>query len=363
MKYRESFSRGERISESRGMIVGVVVPAYKVTSHIGAVLAQIGPEVARIFVVDDCCPEGSGRYVEESSQDPRVEVIFQTRNQGVGGATIAGYKAALRWGCDIVVKVDGDGQMDPRLISGLIAPIQRGAADYCKGNRFYDIERLQAMPPVRLFGNSVLSFINKATSGYWDLMDPTNGFTAIHRVALSRLPLDKLEHRYFFESDMLFRLNTIGAVVLDWPMKACYGDEESSLSIRRVLFSFPQKYCVRVVKRVLYKYFLRGFSMCTVHLVMGLMLFSFGLGFGLTMWAYYGSMGHAAPTGTIMLAVLPFILGFQLLLSAVNFDVMDIPRTPLQAIFDRGAEELLDAGSVGQPILEPFPSRVANANG
>ena len=359
MKYKDSFVRTERLSENRALLVGVVVPAYKVTSHVKAVLEQIGPEVAKIYVVDDCCPEGSGRFVEEFNQDPRVQVVYQTCNQGVGGATIEGYKAALRWGCDIVVKLDGDGQMDPRLIPGLIAPIQRGAADYCKGNRFYDIERIHAMPPVRLFGNSILSFVNKATSGYWDLMDPTNGFTAIHRVALSRLPLDKLEHRYFFESDMLFRLNTISAVVLDWPMSACYGDEKSSLSIGRVLFSFPRKYLTRIIKRMLYKYFLRGFSMCTVHLVVGLMLFLFGFGFGLTMWVYYGSLGQPAPTGTIMLAVLPFILGFQLLLSAINFDVMDIPRTPLQTIFDRGAEELQKSIEISEDTGDSFHPQVA----
>ena len=195
--------------------IAVVIPCYKVKRQILSVISEIGEEVDVILVVDDCCPEHSGDYVVENNKDSRVEVIFNQKNLGVGGAVICGYRFALEKNCEIILKLDGDGQMDPALISKFIKPILSGKADYTKGNRFHCIESLSAMPTLRKLGNAVLSFVNKSTSGYWKVMDPTNGFTAIHRTALERLPLDKISQRYFFESDMLFRLGTIRAVIRD----------------------------------------------------------------------------------------------------------------------------------------------------
>src|SRR5262249_39074317 len=155
------------------------------------------------------------------------------QNQGVGGAVMSGYRAAIADGMAVVVKVDGDGQMDGSLIPYFVAPIINGEADYTKGNRFFDLEQINQMPPMRLFGNAVLSLMTKLSSGYWNLFDPTNGFTAIHVDAARHLPFDKISKRYFFETDMLFRLNTINAVVVDVPMDASYGDEVSNLKISK----------------------------------------------------------------------------------------------------------------------------------
>src|SRR5690606_32001950 len=150
--------------------------------------------------------------------DPRVRVIRHASNLGVGGAVITGYQAAIADGMDILVKLDGDGQMDASLIPDFIEPIINGEADYTKGNRFFDLEELRSMPRIRLIGNAVLSFMTKFSSGYWNLFDPTNGFTALHADVARYLPLSKISKRYFFESDMLFRLNTLRAVVHDIPM-------------------------------------------------------------------------------------------------------------------------------------------------
>ncbi len=186
------------------------------------------------------------------------------------------------------------------------------------------------MPRLRLFGNSVLSFVSKAVSGYWDIMDPTNGYTAIHAAALRRLPLEKLDRRYFFESDMLFRLNIVRAVVRDVPMPSFYGEEASSLKIRRVAMEFPVKYVNRFLKRIFYNYFLRDFNAGTVELLLGGLLLAGGAGFGA--WHWYLSMARGLPatSGTVMVAALPILLGFQLLISAINYDIASVPRRCLQ---------------------------------
>jgi glycosyltransferase involved in cell wall biosynthesis len=256
-------------------------------------------------------------------------VLFHDVNQGVGGAVITGYRKALVDGADIVVKLDGDGQMDPALIGKIIAPIADGSADYVKGNRFFDLESLSEMPAIRLFGNAVLSFFSKLSSGYWQIFDPTNGFTAIHANVLRKLPLNKLEKRYFFESDMLFRLSTLRAVVFDVPMEARYGEETSSLRVARVIPEFLSKHLKNGLKRLFYNYFLRDFSIASVDLVFGLLLFLGGVFFGSVKWYLSLKTGVAVTSGTVMLAALPTLIGVQLILAFLSFDVSNVPRMVL----------------------------------
>ena len=191
------------------MSVAVAIPCYKVTQHVLEVIRTIPASVSRIYAVDDACPSGSGAFIQQHCTDPRVQVLFNPENQGVGGAVVTAYRQAVADGMDIVVKIDGDGQMNPRLLPLFVRPIQDRRADYTKGNRFFRPESVRGMPAMRLFGNAVLSFMTKLSCGYWSIMDPTNGYTAIHTSLLRELPLDKLERRYFFETDMLFRLNTL----------------------------------------------------------------------------------------------------------------------------------------------------------
>ena len=310
--------------------IAVVVPCFRVRRQVLQVIGSIGIDVERIYAVDDFCPEQSGSLIEQQCTDPRVRVLRHAENQGVGGATVTGYREALADGADIVVKVDGDGQMDPAMISRLTRSIASGAADYAKGNRFYDLEHVRGMPRLRLFGNAVLSLVNKMVSGYWNVMDPTNGFTAIHRAALMAIPLAKLDRGYFFESDMLFRLYTIRAVVRDVPLPSRYGDETSSLRVGRVAAIFPLKYLRALIKRLFYAYFLRDFNAGTLQLTLGLLIGGVGAVFGISGWVHSAITGIPATAGTVMLAALPVLAGLQFLIGALHYDIGSIPREPLQ---------------------------------
>ncbi|MTJ82190.1 MAG: glycosyltransferase family 2 protein [Telmatospirillum sp.] len=311
------------------MRVAVVIPCFRVRRHIGAVLAAIGPDVSSIYVVDDHCPEQTGAFVRESCRDPRVRVLTLDVNQGVGGATLAGIAAAVRDGADICVKIDGDGQMDPALIGAFIRPIVQGQADYVKGNRFYRLDDVGSMPAVRIFGNAALSFLSKLSTGYWDIFDPTNGYFAIHAAVVRELPLDRISRRYFFESDLLYHLALLRARVLDVPMRARYGDETSGLRVGAIIPEFLAGHLRNFLKRVLYSYFLRNFSIASVYLLCGLVLLLSGGLFGAVTWYVDASRGVFASTGTVMLAVLPIILGFQLLLAFLSHDMAGVPTTPL----------------------------------
>ena len=310
--------------------LAVVIPCYKVKDSILAVIKSVGPEVSKIYVIDDACPDETGAHVKRYARDKRVVVITHSENRGVGGAVLAGYKQALLDGAEIVVKLDGDGQMNGTEISRLIRPIEQGLADYVKGNRFDTLESLEQMPRVRIFGNAALSFLSKFSSGYWNITDPTNGFTAIHRSILKDLPLGKVNKGYFFESDMLFRLSVMKAVVQDMPMKATYGEEKSNLKIRRVLPTFLYRHFVNFHKRVFYTYYLREINIASLELPVGAMSFIGGLVFGFKK-LFESYDGEVTTSGEVMLAAVPIILGLQLLLAFLSYDITNMPKVPRQS--------------------------------
>lgn len=325
--------------------VAVVIPSYRVCDHILGVIRLIGNEVCRIYVVDDCCPDGSGDFVENNCNDERVMVIHHIENQGVGGAVMTGYQAALDDGMDIIVKVDGDGQMDPGLIPDFISPILDGEADYTKGNRFFYLDEIRAMPKIRLFGNAALSFMTKISSGYWDLFDPTNGYTAIHSDVARHLPFNKISHRYFFETDMLFRLNILRAVVVDIPMNAKYGEEVSNLKISKIIGEFLLKHIRNFVKRIFYNYYLRDMSLASIELPLGLSMFLFGCIFGSYQWMHSISAGLSSSPGTVMLSALPVIIGLQLILSFLGYDIRSVPIKPFHRLRRNSKFRLKDNGT------------------
>ena len=309
--------------------VAVVLPCYKVREHILDVISRIGSEVAHIYVVDDCCPDQSGAYVEENCTDPRVRLVFNQVNLGVGGAVMAGYREAIKDGADIIVKIDGDGQMDPALLPKIIFPLLKGKADYAKGNRFYDLAHIRRMPTVRLIGNAGLSLISKLSTGYWQTFDPTNGYTAIDARVADHLPFDRISQRYFFETDMLFRLNTLRAVVADVPRDGCYGEEVSNLKIKDIIGEFFSKNMRNFFKRIFYNYFLRDMSLASLELLAGTALLSFGLVFGVVHW-YSGFLsGQVTPTGTIMIASLSLLSGLQFMLAFFSYDIAATPTQPI----------------------------------
>jgi dolichol-phosphate mannosyltransferase len=304
----------------------VVIPSYKVKKHIIDVVENIPGFVDSIVVIDDACPQQSGHYVMEQTDINNLHVLFHEVNKGCGGAVISGCRYALTNGADIVVKVDGDGQMDPNQIEKLVSPIISGVAGYTKGNRFKDHHKLRDMPKIRLFGNSILSFMMKVCSGYWNIMDPTNGFTAISKRSLELLNLDDLYERYYYDPGMLVKLNIENVVVQDVDIPARYKDEESSLTISRILGEYPVLMFKSIIERIFLKYYLYDFNMASIYILIGLPLLMFGSIFGIIMWINGAIDNEYNSVGTIMISVLSITLGIQFLLQAINIDIASTPK-------------------------------------
>lgn len=306
--------------------VCVVIPMFRVEPYIQDVIRGIPGWVWRIVVVDDASPDCSVERVE-ALEDPRVVLVRHTQNQGVGGAVLSGMTRACELGARVAVKMDGDGQMAPDFLREMVEPILAGRADYTKGNRFFHVDEIIRMPFVRRIGNLGLSFLTKLASGYWNVFDPTNGYLAINLNTFRSLDQRHIHRRYFFETSMLIELNLSRAVIYEVPMPARYQGEISSLSISRSLFEFSYYLLCGFFRRVWLQYFVLDFSLGSLFLIFGLLLGLFGTAWGLYFWDKSIRTDIPASTGTVMIAVLPVILGFQLLLQALAFDVQNVPKT------------------------------------
>ena len=309
------------------MIVSVVIPCYNVAVHIEDVIRNLPASINWIIVVNDCSKDDTETILLRLKQEnEKIIHIRHEVNQGVGGAMLSGYKKSLELKSDFTIKMDGDGQMDAEYIPVLLKPLVEDKADFTKGNRFRDLKALRAMPISRRIGNMGLSFIIKAASGYWNIFDPTNGYTAIRNDILKIIDFDSVHKRYFFETSMINELYYANAVIMDIPMKARYGDEVSGLSRTKTLFEFPPKLFVAFLKRVILKYFLYDFNIASLYLMIGVPFFVGGAVFGWINFEKYALSSIPAPTGTVIFPTLFIMLGFQLLLAAISYDITNYPK-------------------------------------
>lgn len=303
----------------------VVIPAYRVANHIEAVVQGIPIWIWKIIVVDDKSPDDLGARVE-ALHNERIELIRHEKNKGVGGAVMTGFSRAVELGATVLVKMDGDGQMDPAFLPELLEPILSGRVDFVKGNRFGRLESITRMPFHRRIGNLSWSFLVKAGSGYWNLFDPNNGYLALDADIFRRLELHFLHPRYFFETSLLVELNLVRAAAVEVPMPAIYAGEPSSLSVLTVLTTFPGLLLSRFLRRIWLQYFVMNFSVGTIFVTLGSLMSLFGAVWGAVWWRHSIITGTPATAGTVMVASLPLILGFQMLLQALTLDVQSVPK-------------------------------------
>lgn len=336
--------------------IGVVVPAYNEEGFIGSVITDMPAYVDRIYVIDDQSTDGTWdeivsvarketdkgvEYVEDQAagnvqvatdggtladraiiHEPigRVIPIEHLSNQGAGGAIKTGYMAALRDEIDVVATVDGDGQMDLERLPALLDPIVEGEADYAKGNRLLYQNYRAGMSKWRFFGNSILTFLTKIASGYWKMMDPQNGYTAISYYALDNVGIEGIYEYYGYCNDILVKMNAKGFKIADVAIPARYGEEESSIAyfgyIRRVSMMLLRNFLWRLKVR----YFVLDFHPLGLFYVFGAATAVFGFaGMG---WATFGYLFLDQDLFVRMaLSTLMFIMGSMFLMFAMLFDM------------------------------------------
>lgn len=308
--------------------ISVVIPYYNAGKHIAKVVAKLPEYITDVIVVNDKSPDvlPIDDLKAKIKNSTKLHVLNNEVNLGVGGATKKGFKFALKQGYDVVIKIDADDQMDVSYLPKMLQPILDKKAHVTKGNRFKKTKELKKMPFVRRFGNLGISFLAKIATGYWNNFDPTNGFLAIRTEVLKDVDFENLSNRYFFETSLLSEFYFNNVRIKDISMPAIYADEESSMKVWKMPFVFSINLLKLFVKRVLKSYFLFDFNIGSIYLIFGKLLFSFGLIFGGINWYQYSSIHTLAPTGTIMITTISIILGFQLLLQFIQYDILNSPK-------------------------------------
>lgn len=297
--------------------IGCLIPCYRGSAITLSLIDKALNFTDYVILIDDACPNQTGRLVEkEFTRNDKVKVIFNSYNQGVGKSCQDGIRFLLENNCTIVIKIDADGQMDPNLIPRLIQPIVEGKAEAVKGNRFTCVDDFLSMPKIRIIGNLVLSFLNKISTGYWELFDPTNGFIAFKSSALKRVRLEKTDNRYFFESDLLFQCALAQITFAQLPMQSIYGNEISSLKPSREISKFAKKHLINFLKRLVYQYFVLDFNAGSLELLGGLIgifltsIFSLKIIISGVVSSTYATPGQSAIFAVMSIITLQLFIGF-----------------------------------------------------
>ncbi len=300
------------------------MPAYNEADYVGDVIRTMPALVDYIIAVDDGSADGTSDAVT-SAGDSRVTLIRHDANQGLGGSLIDAHLAALKTDADVSVVMAGDGQMDPAYLPSLLDPIIDENYDFTKGNRFFSTTSWHGMPRHRLLGNVALSIMTKAATGYWNLFDPQNGYTAMTRRAQEKMAWAEVARDYTFENDVLARLGLMRARLKDVDIPAVYGTEISDIRLGRVARDLSRTLRRAFWRRFWLLYVVRSFSPVALLGLSGVVLLLWSLAFGT--WVAWDSIGPpVASTATVMIAVLPFLMGFQLVLAALVLDILNSPR-------------------------------------
>ncbi len=308
-------------------LVSVIIPAYNEEYLIKKTVDSVPGYVDKIYAINDASTDETLavlRKLERSNK--KLVVLNPESNGGVGHSIKLGLREAQEDGMDLAAVMAGDAQMDPEYLPVLIDNLIDRKLDYVKANRFLHREALKTMPAYRRIGNIVVTILTKFATGYYSIFDTQNGYVVYSRKAIDQLPYDMLSDRYDYENTVLIGLSIIGARVGDVAIPALYGEEKSTIklfsTVAKVLSSLTKGFW----KRIFYKYMLYNFHPIALFLTSGVLLFGVGTVVGL--WILFERIfGNNVPTsGTVMLAVLPILLGFQLLLTALTLDVAQEDR-------------------------------------
>ncbi len=302
--------------------IGVVIPAYNEETQIRRVIETMPEFVDRIIIVDDCSTDATIEVVKDCQKTrPWITLIRHHVNKGAGGAMITAYKYAREQDVDVVVRMDGDGQMNPADLPALLDPVVEERADYAKGNRLFTGEAYQKIPKIRYFGNAILSLLTKIASGYWHVADSQSGYTAINKKALQLIDWDQLYTWYGHPNDILVKLNVHNLRVKDVPVEPIYNiGEKSGIKYKKAIFKIgwlliklffwrmKEKYIIRDFHPLVFFYMLGGF-----FLIVTILLF-------IRMFIMWGVKGYIPPINALA-AMFSFMSASLFTLFAMWFDM------------------------------------------
>lgn len=307
----------------RKLETAVVIPCYNEEKMITQTIKKIPEYIDHIIAVNDASTDDTiGVLNKLKKQYNKLIVVDNKVNQGVGGALIAGYDYAIKnTKATAIGIVAGDDQFDSSYLKAMLDDFIDQSADYVKASRFFHREAFKTMPKYRQFGNIFISLLTKFSTGYYSITDITNGCGWLRREIIEKIDFSIVEKRYDYETSMLTALSIANAKVIDHAVPAHYGDEKSTIKLIPTAWRNLKAVWKGFWHRIYYKYVLYGFHPVALFLFTGMFFLIISLLLAIFL-LYVKLFAHQSPTaGSVMLAVLPFILGIQLTLTALTIDV------------------------------------------
>lgn len=307
----------------RKLETAVVIPCYNEEKMITQTIKKIPEYIDHIIAVNDASTDDTiGVLNKLKKQYNKLIVVDNKVNQGVGGALIAGYDYAIKnTKATAIGIVAGDDQFDSSYLKAMLDDFIDQSADYVKASRFFHREAFKTMPKYRQFGNIFISLLTKFSTGYYSITDITNGCGWLRREIIEKIDFSIVEKRYDYETSMLTALSIANAKVIDHAVPAHYGDEKSTIKLIPTAWRNLKAVWKGFWRRIYYKYVLYGFHPVALFLFTGMFFLIISLLLAIFL-LYVKLFAHQSPTaGSVMLAVLPFILGIQLTLTALTIDV------------------------------------------
>lgn len=307
----------------RKLETAVVIPCYNEEKMITQTIKKIPEYIDHIIAVNDASTDNTiGVLNKLKKQYSKLIIVDNKVNQGVGGALIAGYDYAIKnTKATAIGIVAGDDQFDSSYLKSMLDDFIDQSADYVKASRFFHREAFKTMPKYRQFGNIFISLLTKFSTGYYSITDITNGCGWLRREIIEKVDFSIVEKRYDYETSMLTALSIANAKVIDHAVPAHYGDEKSTIKLIPTAWRNLKAVWKGFWRRIYYKYVLYGFHPVALFLFTGMFFLIISLLLAIFL-LYIKLFAHQSPTaGSVMLAVLPFILGIQLTLTALTIDV------------------------------------------
>lgn len=208
----------------------LVLPTYNEAANIAAIVAAARkslPADARILVVDDNSPDGTGEIADKlAAADPGIEVLHRAGKEGLGPAYIAGFRHALAAGAGFVLQMDSDFSHDPADLPRLLDAA--ATADLAIGSRYvagggvtdWGLLRRAISRGGSLYAGAVLGL---------GIRDLTGGFKCFRRATLAGIDLDAVSSKgYGFQIEMTYRAIKHGATVREVPI--LFRDRQAGVS-------------------------------------------------------------------------------------------------------------------------------------
>jgi glycosyltransferase involved in cell wall biosynthesis len=306
----------------RGLKIAVLVPCYNEETLAAKTIDTVPEFVDKIVAINDGSVDDTLKVLRQlEKHNKRLDVLDNGVNEGLGKSLLNAFEFLQDTDIDAMGIMAGDAQMDPEYLSKLLDVLVDEDIDVAKANRFSQFHSVESMPSYRRIGNIVVSILTKFATGYYKLFDSLNGYVVYRKSIIDKIPKDIIGHRYEYENTMLVALSIVGAKIHDVPVPAVYGEETSTINLFGTTFKTLKVLNKGFWKRIYYKYVLYSFHPIALFLFSGLFASIIGLAWAIFI-LYAKIFQNISPsTGTVMLVVLPLILGFQLILTAIIMDV------------------------------------------